>query len=48
MWQRKFLDEAGEIDRLKLIAAKIRKNALETSPRPKQGIRAVLCPYQTS
>jgi len=37
MWQRKFLDEAGEIDRLKLIAAKIRKNALENITKTKAG-----------
>ena len=37
MSQRKFLDEAGEIDRLKLIAAKIRKNALENITKTKAG-----------
>jgi transketolase N-terminal domain/subunit len=37
MSQRKFLDEAGEINRLKLIAAKIRKNALENITKTKAG-----------
>jgi transketolase len=37
MAQRKFLDQAGEIDRLKLIAAKTRKNALENITKTKAG-----------
>jgi transketolase len=37
MSQRRFLDEAGEIDRLKLIAARIRKNALENITKTKAG-----------
>ena len=37
MSQKKFLDQAGEINRLKLIAAKIRKNALENITKTKAG-----------
>ncbi|MBP1742855.1 MAG: Transketolase [Deltaproteobacteria bacterium] len=37
MSQRKFLDEAGEINRLKLIATKIRKDALENITKTKAG-----------
>jgi len=37
MSQRKFLDEAGEINRLKVIAAKIRKDALENITKTKAG-----------
>ncbi|MCU0594227.1 MAG: hypothetical protein MUC98_02020 [Desulfobacterota bacterium] len=37
MSQKKFLDEAGEINRLKLIAARIRKNALENITKTKAG-----------
>jgi transketolase len=37
MAQRRFLDQAGEIDRLKLIAAKTRKNALENITKTKAG-----------
>ena len=37
MSQKTFLDQAGEINRLKLIAAKIRKNALENITKTKAG-----------
>ena len=37
MSQKNFLDRAGEINRLKLIAAKIRKNALESITKTKAG-----------
>jgi transketolase len=37
MSQKKFLDQAGEIDRLRVIAAKIRKNALENITKTKAG-----------
>jgi transketolase len=37
MSQKKFLNQAGEINRLKLIAAKIRKNALENITKTKAG-----------
>jgi transketolase len=37
MSQKNFLDRAGEINRLKLIAAKIRKNALENITKTKAG-----------
>ena len=37
MSQKKFLDEAGEVNRLKLIAARIRKNALENITKTKAG-----------
>ena len=37
MIQRKFLDRAGEIDRLELLATKIRKNAIENITKSRTG-----------
>jgi hypothetical protein len=37
MSQKKFLDSIGDIDRLQLIATKIRKNAIENITKSKVG-----------
>ena len=37
MLQKDLFDQTGEIDRLKIIAAKIRKNALENITKTKAG-----------